>query len=72
MSGSPKVPVAIRACPFCGVATDVNHETQEVCIAALHNEIGRMRNILSALKPTGVRDTTDTHSDAVPIRLLIE
>jgi hypothetical protein len=41
-------------CPFCGVATDVNHESQEGCIAALHQEIGRMRVILASLKPTGV------------------
>ena len=30
-------------CPFCGVATDVPHETQEGCIQALHAEIARMR-----------------------------
>jgi hypothetical protein len=54
MSGLPQVPFSIRACPFCGLATDVNHETQEGCIAALHAEIGRMRDILASLRPTGV------------------
>jgi hypothetical protein len=53
MSGLPQVPFSIRACPFCGLATDVNHETQEGCIAALHAEIGRMRDILASSRPTG-------------------
>lgn len=30
-------------CPFCGVETEVPHETQEGCIDALHAEIARMR-----------------------------
>ena len=33
-------------CPFCGVATDIPHETQDGCIQALHAEIARMRAIL--------------------------
>lgn len=33
-------------CPFCGMATDVPHESQEGCIAALHAEIARTRQIL--------------------------
>lgn len=39
------------ACPFCGVVTDVPHETQEGCIEALHVEIARMRTILGHLRP---------------------
>ncbi len=54
MSGSPKVSAHAGSCPFCGVATKVPHETQEGCIAALHEEIGRMRGILANSKPTGV------------------
>jgi hypothetical protein len=34
------------ACPFCGMATDVPHNTQEGCIEALHQEITRTREIL--------------------------
>jgi len=49
----------MRACPFCGLATDVPHETQEGCINALHAEIGRMRGLLAHLKPAAVRDTAD-------------
>jgi hypothetical protein len=33
-------------CPFCGVATNVPHETQELCIRALQEEIARMRAVL--------------------------
>jgi hypothetical protein len=32
-------------CPFCGVSNNVPHETQEACIAALHNEIALIRAI---------------------------
>lgn len=35
-----------KVCPFCGIAADVPHESQEGCIAALHGEIARMRNVL--------------------------
>jgi hypothetical protein len=40
-----------RVCPFCGVATEVPHETQEGCIAALHTEIVRMRDVLGNMGP---------------------
>jgi hypothetical protein len=46
----------IGGCPFCGVPSQVPHESQEGCIAALHAEIGRMRGILAHLKPAGVRE----------------
>jgi hypothetical protein len=52
MSGKPKVP-ATGACPFCGVAAPVPHETQAGCIQALQSEIGRMRDVLAALRPAG-------------------
>jgi hypothetical protein len=38
-------------CPFCGVDTDVAHETQEGCIEALNAEIGRMRALLHNVRP---------------------
>jgi hypothetical protein len=40
----------VTACPFCGVATDVPHEKQELCIAALHSEIARMRDLVRRVK----------------------
>jgi hypothetical protein len=42
--------IPLRACPFCGVATEVPHETQKGCIEALHQEIGRMRAILQNVR----------------------
>ena len=33
-------------CPFCGVVSEVPHETQQACIEALHFEIKRTREIL--------------------------
>jgi hypothetical protein len=39
-----------KFCPFCGIGTDVPHETQEGCIAALHGEIARMRHVLDHVK----------------------
>ncbi len=38
------------SCPFCGVGTDLPHETQEACIAALHVEISRMRDLVDRLR----------------------
>ena len=34
-------------CPFCGVATEVPHRSQEACIEALQSEIQRTRAILT-------------------------
>ena len=37
-------------CPFCGLATESPHETQGACIAALHAEISRVREIVSRMR----------------------
>ena len=42
----PRYPMKAVLCPFCGMATDLPHESQEGCIAALHAEIRRTRQIL--------------------------
>ena len=55
-------PNSFRACPFCGVATDVPHETQEGCIEALQAEIAWMRQILECAKLPGERQA-DEQSD---------
>jgi hypothetical protein len=39
----------VTSWPFCGVGTNRPHETQEACIAALHGEIARMRQVVSRL-----------------------
>jgi hypothetical protein len=66
MSGSSKVSSHAGSCPFCGVATKVPHETQEGCIAALHEEIGRMRGILANSKPAGVPDAASPDENHAP------
>ena len=40
----------LKACPFCGVATNVPHEKQEGCIQALNREIARMREVLEHVR----------------------
>jgi hypothetical protein len=46
------------ACPFCGVATDEPHETQQACIEALQGEIARTRGILdNSTRPGDVPPT---------------
>jgi len=74
MSGLPKVPPAARSCPFCGVATEVPHETQSGCIAALHTEIDRMRDILATLRPAGVQLAAEDPTRSVPaaVRLVLD
>ena len=48
----------MTACPFCGVPTDVPHETQALCIAALHGEIALMRAMVRRVKdPQRGRDS---------------
>lgn len=72
MAGFQKIPTSVRACPFCGVATDVPHETQEGCIAALHAEIGRTRTILASLTPAGGGQMPDRDGDGPPaVRLAL-
>jgi hypothetical protein len=51
-------------CPFCGVATEVPHETQEMCIEALHAEIARMKDVLEHVQSAVVpRPPDDPGSD---------
>ena len=54
----------VTSCPFCGVGTDLPHETQEACIAALHAEIARMRRVVDRLNrlndPIGVPHSGDS------------
>lgn len=53
----------VTACPFCGVATDVPHEKQELCIAALHDEIARMRDLVRRVKDPPWPDLVRTHGE---------
>ena len=73
MSGMPMVP-ASRSCPFCGVAAPVPHETQAGCIEALQSEIGRMRDVLAALRPAGTDPVVEVPDNpaAPTIRLSLD
>jgi hypothetical protein len=47
-------------CPFCGVACDAPHETQQACIEALQSEIERTRKILANVtEPLRAASTAD-------------
>ena len=50
VDGVHGVYMRVTACRFCGVPTDVPHETQALCIAALQDEIGRMRDMVIRVK----------------------
>lgn len=47
----PKVAPVETSCPFCGASTDLPHESQEACIAALQREIAKTREIVERVKP---------------------
>lgn len=49
----------VSNCPFCGVAADAPHETQEACIAALNVEIARMRELIDRVHPVEVSGTQE-------------
>jgi hypothetical protein len=49
----------VKVCPFCGMATDVPHESQEGCIEALQAEIARVRGVLQYVKGPGLEPPAD-------------
>ena len=53
-------------CPFCGVATEVPHEPQEMCIEALHAEIARMRDVLNHTQSVEVPELREDTADEEP------
>lgn len=56
----------IMNCPFCGVDTDVAHESQEGCIEALNAEIGRMRELLLHVRSAAVPEPLHAGEDDEP------
>jgi hypothetical protein len=40
----------VMACPFCGLVSDIPHESQEHCITALQGEIARTRDLIDRVK----------------------
>lgn len=55
-----------KVCPFCGMSTDVPHETQQACIDALHVEITRTRDLLETVKP--VSENNAENGESHPVR----
>ena len=53
-------------CPFCGVETDVPHETQQGCIDALRSEILRVRDILHNVRTFDAPAAPDTTEESCP------
>ena len=54
-------------CPFCGVETDVAHESQQGCIDALRSEIVRVRDILQnvrSLEVSGAPELPDEEASS--------
>ena len=50
-------------CPYCGVSTDVAHETQEACIDALRAEITRVRSVLNHVHSAAVPGPPDPQEE---------
>ena len=40
--------MVFTVCPFCGIASEVAHDSQAACIEALHQEIEKARELLAA------------------------
>jgi hypothetical protein len=53
----------MSVCPFCGLPTEVPHESQQGCLDALTAEIARLRSVLehsqSAAVPAPPEDEDD-------------
>jgi len=45
---------AMPVCPFCGVVTEIPHESQQGCLDALEAEIARLRTVLEHSEPVTV------------------
>jgi hypothetical protein len=50
-------------CPFCGVVTDVRHDTQEACIDALQSEIDLTRRLLERTTETSAAPSFEEDED---------
>jgi hypothetical protein len=58
-------------CPFCGIVTEVPHQSQQACIDALHAEIDRVKLVVDCLQSAVVplpaessEDTSDSRREA--------
>ena len=46
--------MTITVCPFCGIASEEAHDSQEACIRALHQEIEKARHLLESSGPPAI------------------
>jgi hypothetical protein len=58
-------------CPFCGVASDTVHDSQQACIRALQTEIERTRQVLTQVgddvRPGGASRARDARDEDAEI-----
>jgi hypothetical protein len=54
----------VMSCPFCGTGTDLPHERQEACIAALHSEISHIRQVVGRLNGPALADASVAQAPA--------
>jgi hypothetical protein len=53
-------------CPFCGVVTETPHESQQGCLAALAEEIARLRAVLDHVQSVHVPTPSDDDQPGDP------
>ena len=51
-------------CPSCGIASEIPHDSQQACIAALHAEISRTRQVLTHVGEPLVRPAPEPEETA--------
>jgi hypothetical protein len=56
----------MAVCPFCGVVTEIPHESQEGCVAALTAEIARLRSVLEHSQSAAVPAPLEPPEDEDP------
>jgi hypothetical protein len=56
----------VTSCPFCGASTDLPHDSQEACIAALQEEIALTRRIVDRVKSHAHANPGDDQNDQKP------
>ena len=57
-------------CPFCGIVADEPHQSEEACIAALHAEIDRVREVVDCMRSTAVPVPAEPVDEPEPTFLL--
>lgn len=58
--------MVVTSCPFCGASTDLPHDSQAACIAALQEEIAVTRKIVDRVKSNGHTNSGDGQNPNKP------